>query len=81
MTKKEGKRARHDCDILFLGSIQVICQRGLGVGGLSQNVDMLTLRSEGVGKLKHRASIAVKYLKLSIPVRAKSRLPDTITQT
>ena len=32
-----------------------------GVG--SQNAEMLTLRMEGVGELKHRASIAVKCLK------------------
>ena len=36
------------------------------VGGLSQKADMLTLIREGVGELKHRASIAIKYLKLSI---------------
>ena len=35
-------------------------------GGLSQNTDMLTLWREGVGGLKHRANIPVKYLKLSI---------------
>ena len=35
-------------------------------GGGGQNADMLTLRREGVGESKHRGSIAVKYLKLSI---------------
>ena len=37
-----------------------------GGGGLSQTTDILTLGREGVGELKDRASIAVKYLKLSI---------------
>ena len=37
-----------------------------GVEGQSQNADMLTLWREGVEELKHRASIDVKYLKLSI---------------
>ena len=56
-----------------LGSVQVLHQHFWG--GLSQiaettdaldgqNDDMLTLRRPGVGKLKHRARIAVKCLKL-----------------
>ena len=38
--------------------------KAIGGGGLSQTDDMLTLWREGVGELKHRASISVKYLKL-----------------
>ena len=38
----------------------------VGGGGLSQKDDMLTLWREGMGELKHKASIAVKYLKSSI---------------
>ena len=37
-----------------------------GGGSLSQIADMLTLCREWVEELKHRASVAVKYLKLSI---------------
>ena len=37
-----------------------------GGGGLSQNAGMLTLWWEGVGELKHEASIIVKYLNLSM---------------
>ena len=36
-----------------------------GVGDLSQNADMLTLWREGVGDLKRKRSIAVKYFNLS----------------
>ena len=37
-----------------------------GVGGLSQNPDMLTLWTERLGEWKHRARIDVKYLKLHL---------------
>ena len=35
-----------------------------GVGGLSQNADMLTLGRERVGELKHRASICGQILEV-----------------
>ena len=37
-----------------------------GVGGLSQNADMLTVWREEVGEFNNRASIAAKYFKLSM---------------
>ena len=50
-----------------LGSVQVLRQRVWGgVGGQSQNADMLTLWREEVGELKHRTSITVKCFKITI---------------
>ena len=52
-----------------LGSVQVLQQHLWGVGGgwdMSQNDDMLILWRKGVWEMKHRANIAVKYLKWSI---------------
>ena len=52
--------------MLYKGAFKYYVSTFGGVGGLSQKVDILTLFRVEVAELKHRARIAVQYLKLSI---------------